>query len=283
VASMPHLSQLAREYREQGVTVIGVTAEDESNTLEKVHAMVKDKADGMDYTVAWDTGRDTYEAFMVASGQRGIPTSFLVDKAGDIAWIGHPMEVDIPLAMVVDGTWDAETGPALMKEIGERKSAIYKSVRSDPGMALELLDTLSAEQPLAVKGMDEVRFDILAGLPEHADEAKALGRRIVDEAVGQRNSGALNGFAWGLVDPEVERSERYLDLALLAAQKADEFSGGEDPAILDTLARAYAWNGDLEQALEIQRRAVGFAEGSMKDALAGAVAEYEAALEEAGS
>jgi hypothetical protein len=126
--------------------------------------------------------------------------------------------------------------------------------------------------------MDEVRFDILSRLPDQVDEATALGRQLVEKAISSRNPGALNAFAWGLVDPEDERENRFLELALLAAQNADEFSGGEDPAILDTLARVQFWRGDIELALEIQQRAVDSAEGGMKESLQGVVAEYEAAL-----
>jgi hypothetical protein len=30
---------------------------------------------------------------MEAAGQNGIPTAFLVDTKGNIAWIGHPMSL----------------------------------------------------------------------------------------------------------------------------------------------------------------------------------------------
>ena len=61
---MPHLSQLQRDYKDKHVTVIGMTSVDKTNTLEAVNAMVKEKGDGMDYTVAFDDGRKTNEAWM---------------------------------------------------------------------------------------------------------------------------------------------------------------------------------------------------------------------------
>src|SRR5262245_21788095 len=70
VASMPHLTELQHEYKDKGVTIIGMTSTDvNGNTLEKVEKMVKDKGDEkMGYTVAWDTNRKTNDAFMKASG-----------------------------------------------------------------------------------------------------------------------------------------------------------------------------------------------------------------------
>lgn len=278
MASMPHLSQLQRDYKDQNVTIIGLTSEDAGNTLEKVQAMVEDKGDGMDYTVAWDVGRETNEAYMKASGQRGIPTSFLVDKTGNIAWIGHPGNVDIPLAFVVADKWDYEKGPAMMKEISAQKSAIYAASSADPARAYLLLGEFKREHPLAAKGLESLHFSIIARLPEHKAEALKLGQEIVNEAVAAKDTGSLNGFAWNLVDPEVDLENRFLDLALLAANKALELGGKDDGAILDTAARVHFWRGDIERALELQKRAVEHSEGAMKTALQAAVAEYEGAL-----
>ena len=53
-------------------------------------------ADKMTYRVALDDkSQETNGAmaitWMAAAGQNGIPTAFLIDHKGEIAWIGHPM------------------------------------------------------------------------------------------------------------------------------------------------------------------------------------------------
>jgi len=277
---MPHLSQLQREYKDKNVTIIGMTSEDKTNTLEKVKKMVEEKGDVMDYSVAWDVGRETNVAYMKAAKQRGIPTSFLVDKAGKIAWIGHPAEVDIPLAHVVAGTWDYEKGPAMMKAIKDDKRALAKAAAVDPKKALELFAKFKKEYPLAAKGLEELHFTILSKLPEQADMATKLGHQIVQKAIAAKNAAGLNRFAWGLVDPEVALDNRFLDVALLAATKANEFTEMQDPSILDTLARVYFWKGDLLKAFEIQKSAVQNADERMKGQLEPALHEYEKALKE---
>lgn len=280
MASMPHLSQLQRDLRDQNVTIIGLTSEDKNNSLEQVKQMVREKGDGMDFTVAWDVERTTNEAYMKASNQRGIPTSFLVDQAGKIAWIGHPLSVDIPMAMVLDKTWDYEKGPALLKRINDQKQALYEAAGSDPEKALELLAAFREAYPLAAGGLETLHFSILTQLPGREVEATKIGREIVEREIAAKNAGALNAFAWGLVDPEVSSANRFLDLALLAAVKANEFTGGEDPAILDTVARVYFWRGDLEKAVEHQKRAVKYADKRMKGSLTPALKEYEKAIQE---
>jgi hypothetical protein len=70
--------------------------------------------DKMDYAVAMDVvpeGKEGDEGFMAehwmkAAEQKGIPTAFVIDKDTRVAWIGHPMAIDEPLAKIVAGNWD---------------------------------------------------------------------------------------------------------------------------------------------------------------------------------
>src|SRR5262249_46460678 len=69
--------------------------------------------DKMDYSVALDDvpekGNPNEGAmartWMRAAEEGGIPTAFVV-RDGKIAWIGHPMELDEPLAKITAGDWD---------------------------------------------------------------------------------------------------------------------------------------------------------------------------------
>jgi thiol-disulfide isomerase/thioredoxin len=93
--SIPHLTALQKKYREKGVTLIGVSVDQNRNA---VVPYVKEMGDKMDYTVAIDdvpegqVGR-TADSWMEAADQRDIPTAFIV-RDGKIAWIGHPMAMD---------------------------------------------------------------------------------------------------------------------------------------------------------------------------------------------
>jgi thiol-disulfide isomerase/thioredoxin len=116
IASMPHMTELQAQYKDQ-VTVISVTSADPKNTLDKVEAMVKDKGDeGMGYTVAWDKGRETNDAYMKAAGQNGIPCAFIVDAESKVAWIGHPRRMDEKLAEVVRGAGKVKKEPPADKK-----------------------------------------------------------------------------------------------------------------------------------------------------------------------
>src|SRR5690606_600701 len=122
IHGMPHLSELQKKYQEQGVRIVGVNIWDDPKNvapfLEKEIAMHDGKTGDeiMAYTVAIEekddpndvrTGRMAKE-WMAAAGRNGIPSAFLVDGKGRVAWIGHPAGLDQPLAKLVAGEWDVD-------------------------------------------------------------------------------------------------------------------------------------------------------------------------------
>jgi len=251
VASMPHLSELQDTYRDR-ITFIGVTHEDPNNTLEKVETMVKAKGPGMGYTVAWDDAGKTNEAWMRAAGQNGIPCSFVVGATGKIAFIGHPIMLDLVLAGIVDGTWDRVAGPKKIEAAFQHAQEIF---RMDRAMALAALPAFEKENPGLAEAFAMQKFTLLL-LAGKTEEASAVGEKLVQKGVKFNSAESLNQVAWMIVDPEVEITSRDLDLALEAATAAVELTKGEDGAILDTLARVHYWKGDLAKAIEIQTTAV---------------------------
>jgi tetratricopeptide (TPR) repeat protein len=96
--SIPHLTELQKKYREKGVTVIGVSVDQNRNA---VAPYVKEMGGKMDYAVALDDvpegehgGKGKMaERWMEAADQHSIPTAFIV-RDGKVAWIGHPIAMD---------------------------------------------------------------------------------------------------------------------------------------------------------------------------------------------
>ncbi|MCH8269599.1 MAG: redoxin family protein [Planctomycetes bacterium] len=114
IAGMPHLSDIQKEYVDKGVRIIGVNIKDDP---ENVAPFMKDRGDElMSYTVAIEKKDDPTDiengvmvkSWMEAAGQRGIPTAFIIDQKGRVAWIGHPMGMDEPLEAIVAGEWNIE-------------------------------------------------------------------------------------------------------------------------------------------------------------------------------
>ncbi len=95
--SIPHLNAIHEKFKDKGLVVIGQNCWERDES--KVAPFVKDMGAKMTYRVVLDQKKDSKDAgymaqnWMAAAGQKGIPAAFLVDKAGKIAWIGHPMEL----------------------------------------------------------------------------------------------------------------------------------------------------------------------------------------------
>ncbi len=264
IASMPHISELQKKFAAQGLTVIGVSALDKrGNTLEKAEKMVADKGDGMGYTVAWDKDRSTNEAYMEAAEQGGIPCSFLVDQNGMIAYIGHPMQIEKTLESVMANKHDIKALAAGYKkdiEIEAQSKPIMGAMdaagqKKDWDGVLAQMDKLIALDGEKFGGYVAGKFQVTAF--QMKDSAKAYTDAKAWYAAAKDPSlDALNAIAWTIVDPESQIDNRDVDFALTLAKRANEIKKNEDPAMLDTLARAWFLKGDLDKAVETETRAV---------------------------
>jgi len=113
IAAMPHLSTLAREYRDK-VTVLGIDIyEQKATSIKKVKAFVDSMGNRMDFYVAAEDSNFTVADWIEATGgNNGIPMTFLVNAEGRLAWIGHPKDLDEVLRKIVNNTWDVKEAEA---------------------------------------------------------------------------------------------------------------------------------------------------------------------------
>ena len=81
-ASIPHLNEIHKKFKDKGLVVVGITDEDKT-TVEKFQKTLP-----MDYNVAVGGA-----AIQKKFGINGIPHAFIVGKDGKIVWQGHPMQL----------------------------------------------------------------------------------------------------------------------------------------------------------------------------------------------
>ncbi len=280
IRAMPHLTELQKEHKDEGLTVIGVTSVDPGNTLEKVEEFLANRGDQVGYTIAWDKGRETNKAYMDAAYQNGIPCSYLIDREGRVAFIGHPMELDKPLQDVLAGTHDIDA--AARKYAAKMAPAIdayrfQQAIESgDIKTATNLYEQAKEKNPRNSLRMGVDLFNALLKNGPAADATK-LGSQLIAE--NNDNPGLLNYVAWSIVDPDADVKHRDLDLALKAAERANELMDSSEPAVLDTLATVYHLKGNHDKAIELQTKAVELAEGEMKEELQARLEQFKAAKE----
>jgi len=265
--SIPHLTELQHKYKDK-VKFIGVSVWEQDQ--DNVAPFVKKMGDKMDYSVALDDVPDGEKgsegkmprAWMKASESDGIPTAFIVSK-GKIAWIGHPMEMDKPLAEVTSGDFDVSAAAGKLKEQKAQQQkllGVLQKLRAlgrdaDPKDQLAVIDKAIEATPGLGQFFAQIRFPLL--LRADREKAAAYATSVVDKAT-KDDAQVLNAIAWSYVDPEAREkpSKDEVKIALKAARKADEFTNGENGAILDTLAKAYFDSGQPAKALECQEKAV---------------------------
>ena len=287
ISSMPHITALQEEYGD-AVKFTGVSSEPK---LETVTSFLQEtnKGDGklnwdrMGYTVAVDPDESTYTTYMKAAGQSGIPTAFIIDANGKVAWIGHPMTMDEPLAEIVEGTWDIASAADEFKKKNAAKMkwrAFLSSIRTyevdgDWDAYVQAIDTYTAEFGDNPQ-LDNMKFNaFLTGMKDKTAAyawADFMMQKVWD------NPGAMNSMAWRIVD-QMPADEQDLDFALKIALRGCELTNYQDPMILDTLARCYWEMGNRYKAIAWQEKAVELATGSsMDDSILATLNEYKASL-----
>ncbi len=287
VYGMPHLSDLQDEWGDK-VKIIGVSSEKDTETvtnfMEKTNSsdgLVNN--DRMRYTVAVDPDRTTSNVYMKAAGQNGIPTAFIVDGSGKVAWIGHPMSMDDPLKQVVEGTWDIATAAEAFKLEAAREkewAGFIKSYRAamekdDWDGVITAIDSFSDEFG-STQSLQQMKFDALLNKGDK-EAAYAIMDELAQESWDDPN--ALNSIAWNIVDGLPEE-QCDIEFALRVATRANTLSKSKEPMILDTLARVYWERGDVYKAIAWQTKAVQYAEGEgpMNDSIRATLEEYKATL-----
>jgi thiol-disulfide isomerase/thioredoxin len=123
--TIPHLTELQKKYKD--VTFIGVSAFE--NDQNDVKPFVKEMGDKMEYRVALDSVPEggkrqdgkMAKNWMIAAKQNGIPTAFIIDGEGRVAWVGHPTGLEDPLKQIAAGKWDLEAAAKAFKASVEKK------------------------------------------------------------------------------------------------------------------------------------------------------------------
>jgi thiol-disulfide isomerase/thioredoxin len=270
--SIPHLTELQKKHKE--VTFIGVSVWEDD--FDGVKPFVEDMGDKMDYHVAVDevpegkTANDgkMAQGWMSAAGENGIPTAFVVNKEGRIAWIGHPMSMDKPLEKIIAGEWDiakAASDRKAVKELDKRLDALNSKLQEagSPKQAAALLpeiESLIGERPELEARLAGLKFTLLLYNDDQA-KAAAYAESLAAKPQFADNAMLLNNFAWSLIDPAADRkpTEKSVAVALKLATKACDLTDNAEPGLLDTLALAYYKKGDKAKALELQEKAVKLA------------------------
>lgn len=293
-ATIPHITDLAKKYKGKA-TFAGISVfERGENYFSKVESFVEKMGDKMDYNVAADTAQadkgHMAQAWMEAADQDGIPTTFIINGEGKIAWIGYPTEMDGPLEEIVAGKWDIAKAQEAAKVVAAKREVQMKFqevmqtegeafIRAMQGedhvKAAAEIDALAAKHPEIKDMLNRVKFQALIRGDEKA--AYALAKTMAS-GNGKEDPQLLNELAWTILDTKELKTPDY-DVALSIAKQAADVTKHADAMILDTYSLALFKKGDVAKAIEVQTKAVEMAK-KMSGAPEETVTEMTDRLEE---
>lgn len=160
IQKMPKLVELQREFGLDQMAVVAVTTESKEAVITFVdrRKVARQSSTGIDISqianaisIGVDNESSSFNAYMVASGFRAIPTRFIVGKTGQIEWAGVGDEYEDVLRKVLDGSWDR-------KSFAEKFSGVQRAYLEYPLV-----------QKLLASGKPDDALALITELELHAD------------------------------------------------------------------------------------------------------------------
>lgn len=281
IAAMPHLSALASKYRDKA-TVIGVSVdEDEGTTIGQIRDFVDRMGVKMDYHVAVSDSNRMVEEWLYAFGEKGngIPRTFVVDKKGRVAWIGHPSGLDDVLPKIVNDEWyfisaslrrtkqryldklDIQVGSYLRYVEYNEKTREYERIYNSPEAILEAVEKILKEEHRLASTFMVVwnKFESLIQLDQ--DSAYRYGKTVLNSPYITRLSPYRALIE--VVNKYTDSIELIPEIYLLGADaRGKEIEKTVYPELQNmykdysAMAHWYWQGGDKAKAIVVQKQAI---------------------------
>ncbi len=271
VASMPHLAKLQAELADKGVRIVSISDEELDTVDQFLEREVRQGASGNEaaaktyreltsaYSLTTDPDKSSFNDYMEAAAQNGIPTAFIVGKDAKIEWIGHPMEMDGPLHAIVEGTWDRAAFAAEIKAQQEAEQAMQEIFamlqKQDFDGAVARIDKNLEAKPGDLQ-LNMLKLNVY--LASEKNEAAAEHLQEVFGLVAEQPE-TTNMVAWNIYEMASQGripKGALVDHSIAAAEKSLAKTEGEEKAsMLDTLAHLQLVNDNIDKAIELETAA----------------------------
>jgi len=239
IAGMPHMSDLQKKYAAKGFEVIGITSDDKyGNSFENAREFVSKKDSLMNYNVAWvpASAKDSQQgiwlhSWMQQAGFGNLPTSFLIDRNGEIVYMGDPATIDKTVEEVIDGHYT----------ISQLKEQFISGIEAE-NILRKFNQALKANQ---------------------VDTAVSYGRRLLSKFSYVRpNTYLITG--WQVAHYQGTVDEPLLQIGFDAVARGMKQTNFTSPAFFDVIAALYAIKKDYLSAIIAEKAAISLSDGEMK-------------------
>ncbi|ASU36558.1 hypothetical protein MuYL_4675 [Mucilaginibacter xinganensis] len=290
VASMPHLSALARKYKGR-VTFSAVSVHEDRGTrgatAEKLKAFVEGMGNKMDFNVASQDTSFTVRDWLEAYHRDYIPATFVVDGQGRVAWIGHPLKLDTVLKKIIKNTWDIEAESSRRKYADSSQKYLeilddtvaslvrhYKGKYSDlndlgfPDSTLMVVEKMVKQEPKLKYAPWTAKYTFTALLRADPNKAYEFGKQAM--------ASPYAWYAYTSIIDDIKDDSRKLttpkEIYLLGAEcyqakidRSPPYSSIDDMAKLHhEMADWYRRGGDKVKAIAAEKKAIKLWEKELK-------------------
>jgi thiol-disulfide isomerase/thioredoxin len=268
IAAMPHLSELAKKYKDR-VTFIGFNVWEKipdeqpyTTVLPKVTSFVENLGEKMSYNVAVDDdNRYMAKNWLARAKAPGIPTTFLV-KDGKFIWIGHPNAVDSIITKVEKGTYDIasyrkghQASITMSNKAANKERLLIQPIDSAIAAkkyekAFMLIDKAIAEMPITKYQMNIKKFKTKL---DFIGENEALA--FAEEWKKKDGDRVGSSIAQAIVLKKNYSKNVYL-YAAKEFERGSTSGASVNPMYFDYIATSYALAGEFEKAAAAQQTAI---------------------------
>jgi thiol-disulfide isomerase/thioredoxin len=197
IAAIPRLSKLARKYKSKAV-FIGVDVNEQrvssawQENIKRVKAFVDSMGHRMNYRVAIEDSNFMESGWLDASWERYIPTAFVVNADGRVAWIGHPPLLHKILPDIINNKWNINEASAARnsnKHLEKLDDSLYitlmkyransKNPNGQPDSILLLIDSAVGKEPQLKFAPSIAYYTFSALLVTEPEKAYEYGKRVL--------------------------------------------------------------------------------------------------------
>lgn len=271
------LSKLARDHRDEGLVIVGLTIGTELGT--PLSRFLEQEAARIAYSLAVPRDDEALKAALSHPALNPpadfhLPHLMIVDRKGRLAWAseaGNPeLGFEVALERVLSGSWDLQAEARRYRRIVAATAAATSQIDAvrrlreagELDRATETLLPLVAENPavFAEEAVDLFRQLLCAG---KESSAYAFGRQLLRGGLQGRVMELMRFQRTITMTPGVSR--RDFTLAADAVRAAQRLKEDDDPDFIYALAKITLLAGDAERAQTLQTEAVRLAERVGRD------------------
>ncbi|WP_439375471.1 TlpA disulfide reductase family protein [Bradyrhizobium sp. DASA03120] len=272
-AALLHLVPLQEKYKDSGVEVLGLATHERAGTADearsKLDAWLTERVPNLNYRIGFDYTGEMNKLWMDRSFSVGIPTSFVVDRDGHIAFIGSLTLLDDILPKILDGAWrtsdEAKAADTERIAKGERLAKLATALKAgDWAKALSAVEEAVAVMPDGLH-FRVLHADLLLHKLRDLQSGLPVMRQFVRDAIDSNSELWMEGALRQLFNPANDnshfpRAERLKMgkelseniLVLNPPQREDGFKYLTYPAV----AQYYYESGNKDRSIELVEAAL---------------------------